>query len=611
MKRVLLINMPFAEVLYPSLALGLLKARCREEGIPCEVQYLNILFAEMVGWENYSLLSTLTSPYAGEQMFAEALFGHAVPPDAQYYAEIIAPISRELPNRLQQMKRQVGPFLQLSLDGIRWESYDIIGFTSLFDQNLPSLALAYWIKHQYPHKTIVFGGANCEEIMGLTLHRCFPFVDYVCSGEADHTFPELVKQLSLGHPVSRLPGIVYRDRGRSIYTGDAPKVLDLDSLPVPEFDDYYERLRTGYLPPSIVPDLVMETSRGCWWGQKAKCSFCGLNGKSIFFRSKSTPRILDEMARLLGRYQRYGVQQVRIVDNVVNPSYFDDLFSRLAELTPGVQFFLEVRPTLKKSEIRALAEAGVRYIQPGLEHLSTHALKLMGKGTTALHNIQLLKWSRQYGVEADWNIILGLPGEGSGDYARCLELARVLTHLNPPSSVGSFRLDRFSRNFDCADELGLVDVRPHFIYRYLYPFDDETLFDLVYHFDYGYRQPIDDGGLRPALQRQIAAWKSRRDRLIAQRSGEQVTLVDTRPVAASPRVTLDGARRLIYECCDRMRMPEQIQRWLEGQGESLEIEQIGMILAEFVRNKLMIAENGRYLSLAVLTYTPDHEGEGA
>ena len=34
-----------------------------------------------------------------------------------------------------------------------------------------------------------------------------------------------------------------------------------------------------------------------------------------------------------------------------------------------------------------------------------------------------------------------------------------------------------------------------------------------------------------------------------------------------------------------------------------------MIVEEFVSNKLMMSENGRYLSLAVMTYTPDHELE--
>ena len=611
MKRVLLINMPFAEVAYPSIALGLFKARFRDEGIPCDVQYLNILFAEMVGWEDYFLLASLTSPYAGEQLFAHALFGDRVPSDAQYYVDIIARISPDLPYRLQQMKRQVTPFLQYCLDGIPWSSYDIIGFTSLFEQNLPSLALAYQVKRRFPDKVIVFGGANCEDIMGVTMHRCFPFLDYVCSGEADDTFPELVKRLTYGHPIHDLPGIVYRDQGESIYTGDAPKTLDLDTLPIPDYDDYYERLRTSSLPDSINPYLVMETSRGCWWGQRAKCTFCGLNGKSIKFRSKSTPRIIDELLHLLGRYKQHGVHHVRVVDNVIDPRYFDDLLPRLAEMNLGVQFFLEVRPTLKKPEIKALADARVTFIQAGLEHLSTHALKLMRKGTTPLHNIQLLKWSRQYGVEADWNIILGLPGEGPGDYARCLELAKVLTHLNPPSGFGPFRMDRFSHNFDRAEELGLIDLRPHFIYRYLYPFDNETLFDLGYHFDYSYRDQIDDGGYYAALQRQVSAWKESQDRLYAQKTDGQVLIVDTRPVASSGQVVLDGARRLVYEYCDSARSVDQIQQWLESRGISLGVEQIGRVLDEYVGKKLMVTESSRYLSLAVMTYTLDHELEGS
>jgi ribosomal peptide maturation radical SAM protein 1 len=611
MKRVLLINMPFAEVAYPSIALGLFKARFRDEGIPCDVHYLNILFAEMVGWENYSLLASLTSPYAGEQLFAHALFGDRVPSDAQYYADVITRISPRLPHRLQQMKRQVPRFLQYCLERIPWSSYDIIGFTSLFEQNLPSLALAYQVKRRFPHKVIVFGGANCEEIMGLTMHRCFPFLDYVCSGEADDTFPELVKRLTFSHPIHDLPGIVYRDQGESVYTGDAPKPLDLDALPIPDYDDYYDRLRTSSLPDSINPYLVMETSRGCWWGERVKCSFCGLNGKSVKFRSKSTPRILDEIQHLLGRYGQHGVHYVRVVDNVINPQYFDDLLPRLAELNLGVQFCFEVRPTLKKQEIKALADAGVTFIQPGLEHLSAHALKLMRKGTTPLHNIQLLKWAKQYGVEADWNIILGLPGEGPGDYARCLELAKVLAHLKPPTGFGPFRLDRFSYTFDHAEELGLIDIRPHFIFRYLYPFGDETLFDLGYHFDYGYRDQIDDGGYYAALQRQVLAWQGSRDQLYAERIDGQAVIVDTRPVAASPRVVLDGARRLIYEYCDSMRTVDQIRQWLESREISLGVEQISRILNEYVGNGLMVSENGRYLSLAVLTYPADHEVEGS
>ena len=47
----------------------------------------------------------------------------------------------------------------------------------------------------------------------------------------------------------------------------------------------------------------------------------------------------------------------------------------------------------------------MRRIQPGIESLSDHVLKLMRKGTTALQNIQLLKWCREYGVQPEWNLL--------------------------------------------------------------------------------------------------------------------------------------------------------------------------------------------------------------
>ncbi len=608
MKRVLLMNMPFAEVVYPSLALGLFKTRLQNEGIPCNVEYLNILFAEMVGWENYSTIGQMTALFAGEQMFAHALFGDYIPDDTQYYTDVVLKVSLDMQYRLQQMKTQVIPFLQYCLERIPWYSYDVIGFTSLFEQNLPSLALAYQVKCHFPNKIIVFGGANCEDIMGLTMHRCFPFIDYVCSGEADDTFPELVKRFTYGHPIHDLPGLVYRYKGESIYTGDAPKIHDLDSLPFPNYDEYYQRLRNSSLPLGVNPYLLLETSRGCWWGEKRKCTFCGLNGKNIKFRSKSAPRIIDEILHLIQRYRQYNINFIQVVDNVLNPRYFDDVLPEIANMNLDVRFFLEVRPTLQKHQIKILSDAGVTHIQAGIENLSTHILKLMRKGTSSLQNIQLLKWCKQYGILVDWNMIFGFPDEVPEDYARCLELANILTHLNPPTVSGPLRMDRFSHNFDNADVLGFINLRPLRNYKYLYPFDEDTLRDLVYYFDYDYQEKNNNGGFYFPLTKQVCDWKSRQDQLYSQSVNDQLMVYDSRPVAASTQIVLNGIRRYIYEYCDRIRSIKQIKRLLkESHRVNLSEHQIEMILDEYVGKKLMVKENNLYLSLAIMTYTPEFE----
>ncbi len=607
MKRVLLVNMPFADVEIPSIALGLFKAQFDQEGIPCNVLYLNILFAEMIGLENYSVITGVTSPYAGEQMFARSLFGSSVPLDDQYYNDVIYPMSPKLVKRLRLIKSYVGPFLKMSLERIRWQDYHIIGFTTMFEQNLPSLSLAYRVKCRFPGKIIVFGGANCEGIMGKTLHHCFPFIDVVFSGEADKTFPEFVRRCSENLSIHDLPGLIYRQGRESIYTGKGGSIRDLDSLPFPNYDEYYHRLRFSSLTHMLKPYLLTETSRGCWWGERNKCTFCGLNGENIKYRCKTASRALEEIKHLVDRYAKFRTYFLRLVDNVFNHRYFDDLIPELARLKLPIQIILEVRPTLKKKEIRALAEAGVKYIQPGLEHLSSNTLQKMRKGSTTLQNIQILKWAKQYDVEADWNIILGTPGEGPDDYAKCREMANIITHLKAPSGFGPFRLDRFSCNFENAPEYGLVNVRPHYIYRYLYPFDDPILFDLVYHFDYDNERSGMDQKEYDQLAAQVSKWQQRQDKLYVERNDGLSSVVDSRPVTLFQRYDLNGLDRQVYEYCDKIRTVENISNWLMKRGMSTNRADIEGCLKKFIKQKLMVKEKSRYLSLAVMTYTLDHE----
>ena len=246
--RIALINMPFAALDTPSLALGLFKSKLNNLGMDCDVRYLNFDFAEFVGTENYDFVLRLSAVMAGEQLFAKSVFGQQVPTDNEYYRQMLASESmgREVPQRLEQIRPAVTVFLQQCLDSMPWARYDVVGFTTLFEQNLPSLALAKLIKQHWPNKIIVFGGANCEEIMGLTLHRCFPFVDFVCTGEADKTFPELLQRIQYGHPVRNLNGVVSRSASGSEIPGPPEVIDDLNELPIPDYDNYFRRLNNSW-----------------------------------------------------------------------------------------------------------------------------------------------------------------------------------------------------------------------------------------------------------------------------------------------------------------------------------------------------------------------------
>ena len=93
--------------------------------------------------------------------------------------------------------------------------------------------------------------------------------------------------------------------------------------------------------------------------------------------------------------------------------------------------FAEVLSTLKEEDLRALGQAGFFRVQPGTESLNDHLLQLLGKGSTAVHNVAFLKYARTWGVTPLWNILYGIPGEVEKDYEEMIQLLPLLSHLQP------------------------------------------------------------------------------------------------------------------------------------------------------------------------------------
>src|SRR5262249_18382464 len=146
------------------------------------------------------------------------------------------------------------------------------------------------------------------------------------------------------------------------------------------------------------------------------------------------------------------VEQVEVVDNILDMRYFGSVLPELARRHIPAQLFFEVKANLTRDQVLTLKTAGVDRIQPGIESMSDHVLRLMRKGTTTLRNIQLLKWCQELGIIAEWNLLYGFPGETRQDYAEMLQLFPSIRFLRPPSACGPIRLDRFSPFFDAQSE---------------------------------------------------------------------------------------------------------------------------------------------------------------
>ncbi len=609
--------MPFGPEMSPSLGLSLLKASLKPHGVSVRVLYFTLRFAELLGEKLYTKIATdgtrSIRELAGEWVFREALFGPDPGADERWEREILLgracwgarelarPVPASFAAGLHRARQRAGGFVERCLAEVLAHRARIVGFTSVFQQHVASLALAKRIKEEAPGTSVLLGGANCEGVMGAETVRRFPFLDAAVSGEGDLVFPELVRRLLEGRGLDDLPGVTTQSTVAARFaTGrfpNAPTVTRMDDLPVPDDSDYFEQFRLSRFAGKWTPGLFLETSRGCSWGEKSHCTFCGLNGTTMAFRSKSPARALDELRALVGRHPQSDLQ---VVDNILDTRYFESLLPELAKSPPPSPVFWETKSSLKKEQVRLLADAGVTRIQPGIESLSDAVLKLMRKGVTAFQNVQLLKWCRELGVTPYWNLLWGFPDEPPEEYARMARLVPLLSHLVPPSGVSGLRLDRFSPGFDDAERLGFLDVAPLPSTAAVYPFGPEVARNLATSFSFRARGGGHAGTYVAPLLCEVARWKraAKASALFSVPAGDALLVWDLRPVARHPLTVLRRLARALYEACDvSTSLRALADAGLSSCGSGR--EEVERALETLVANRLLLRDGERVLALAV------------
>jgi len=611
MSEVLLINMPFAHLRWPTLGPSLLKAALGQRGIRCEVAYLNYDFAERIGLEQYNWIADQWAfVLGGERLFARHYFGGRLPDDEAFFQDVLRRAEPELTaeerRQYEWVASRVGPFLDEVCASRDWSRYALVGFTATFQQTMASLCLARRIKRLHPEVRIALGGAACDGPMGVELARQFPLLDYVFLGEADWSFPLLVERLLGGEPVGPLPGVVDRPAGHAAdgeicSTGQPPLVWNLDALPYPDFDEYFHRRRSSPLAPEIDALLFFESSRGCWWGEKHHCLFCGLNGSRLAYRSKTSERVVEELRYLLRRYR---CRRVCSADNVFDYRYFATLLPRLQAAGLDLSFVYELKPNLTRRQVQMLLDAGLAAAQLGIETFSSTILERLRKGTRAIHNLQALKWFTAAGIEVQWNLLYGFPGEDPAEYEALTALLPSLFHLAPPVAIGQVRLDRFSPYFQDPARHGIVRPRADRAFRYVFPFPQEVLDRIAYHFEYEYadgRNPLEYASpmIRTATQ-----WQSLGGTVTLRqfdRPDGLLILSDTRPSATAFQHRLVGLERLIYLFCDAGRPLRRVVEYSRAcqAGRTANEPKLKELLDRWVHERLMACLDGRYISLAL------------
>src|SRR6185436_5425806 len=339
-----LVALPWHALSMPSIQLGTLCAVLGQAGIATEVRSLMLAFMEHCVAETEGRpegeritvadYATVAEDYAsrglGDWIFAIPSFRDDAVRDAQYVAYLRdLGVPETVLGKALVMRTLVPAFLDRCVEEILASRPRIVGFTTTFSQNVPSLVVAKRLRERDPAVAIVFGGGNCDGPMGAALHRAFPWIDVVVRGEAEGVLPDLVRDLFAGGPVRPAPGLCYREGDQQVVVPQQPATpVTMDDVPMPIMDEYFERLEKTSFAAEVASrvSIPFETSRGCWWGAKSHCTFCGLNGTSMAFRSKSPARVVDELAALAHRHQRLDFTSV---DTILDLEYLREVMPRL------------------------------------------------------------------------------------------------------------------------------------------------------------------------------------------------------------------------------------------------------------------------------------------
>jgi ribosomal peptide maturation radical SAM protein 1 len=608
LQKVALISTPWPLFSRPSIQIGTLKAHLKRQfpDLIVDAHHFYLEVAEALGYRRYQAVSERT-------WLAETLYAALLYPECSECAEDL--FQKEIKGKSQlkmvDFKSLTGKVLEISEAFIRrigWEEYGLVGFSISFCQLTSSLFFIRRLKERFPRLFIVVGGSMFTGSAAGNIFNVFPEIDVLVSGEGEIALSRLVSYLKT-NPDKRIvppfdgilaPGTVGKAKEVSFC-----QMKDLSRLVPPDYNDYFDRMRSFDPAKRFFPTLPMEISRGCWWqrrrpGEKFKgCAFCNLNLQWDGYRAKTPDQVISEIDYLTGKYKTLSVA---FTDNLLPLKISRSIFKRISILKKDVHLFGEIRATTPEEDLRNMKAAGMQEVQIGIEALSTRLLKKLKKGTTAIQNIEIMKHCEMLGINNSSNLIVYFPGSDPDDVAETLRNLEFVYPFRPLRLV-HFWLGLGSLIWQEPGTFGIKAMYNHPNYRSLFPPDVVRSMQFIiqaYRGDLGYQKR-----LWAPVKKKLKAWKKtyaglrrgeKLENILTFRDGKYFLIIRQKRLEGEPMThRLEGSSRAIYLFCQKHRTIKRIV----NRFSSTPADRIEPFLEMMVDKKLMFREDDRYLSLAV------------
>jgi ribosomal peptide maturation radical SAM protein 1 len=605
MRPLMLIAAPWALFNRPSIQVASLKAFVQQRfpQLPVQAAHLHLETAVHLGYRLYQKVSEKS--WVAEAVAASLLY----PENSREIEELFlreSAGSRELRDvGLARLASGLDTVVDRFLDSVPWSRFGLVGFSVSLCQTTSSLLLISRLKARHPFLPVVVGGSTFAGEHPETLSRLFPGINHLVRGEGENSLAELVAHYcQKDDEVIQAPPLL----------PPAGAIADLDTLPTPDFGEYFHFLKT--LPESrrFFPILPLEMSRGCSWqarydhqggsenSGRGACAFCNLNLQWQGYRHKSATKVAAEISLLTKRHQ---VLSLAFMDNLLPPKEGDKLMRILGDDDQDLQIFVEIRADTSADRLHTMYRAGVRNLQVGIEALSSTLLKKMGKGTNVMDNIEMMRHCEALAIPHGGNLLLRFPGSDEDDVAHTLANMRSVWMFRPLQAV-HFWLGLHSPVHDHPTSYNIMPTGNHRYWKTLLGKRHAGQLQLLIQ---GYRgQQRNQQRLWAPVAKALKAWQRSYSALITEGSGRNRSpilsyqdggdflILNERKIGGDHLThRLPSASRRLYLYCRTSRSRVQLQTAFAG----ISSDRLDGFLAMMVDKGLMFEENTRYLSLAV------------
>lgn len=313
----------------------------------------------------------------------------------------------------------------------------LVGFGNLYPELEEIKDIIYDLNKAGRDFPIVIGGQMFSPIPEFAMK--LTGADFGVIGEGEIILYKLIRALQENSGVSKIGGLVIRDKETVTINEGGEYIEDLSKLPKIPYDLFdvdkwlpIGRWYTQYRPEQPhwrFNDRVINIhgGRGCPF----KCNFCYHHNKP---RYRDINDMMDEAEKAL---KKFDGNMLYFSDDLViaNSQRVRELIDRVRKLKRPISYSISTRfdilDRLSDSLLRELKETGCRIMGLGVESGSDRILKLIGKNTNAETILRGLERLKIAGILPTVSIMVGQYTETRADVMKSLKLMKKSVRSNP------------------------------------------------------------------------------------------------------------------------------------------------------------------------------------